>query len=161
GCLGMMLAFEPKEPGIMERPPHRPDKPILDRVILRRIGLVSLLLLVCAFGLFKWEILSGSSPEKARTIAVNVFVVIEGFYLFNARSFKRSPFALGLGTNLWVIGGFVIMMTLQLLFTYAPVMNTLFSSTPIGLLDWLKITLCGVAAFLLVEADKKRTASDV
>ena len=53
------------------------------------------------------------------------------------------------------------MMVLQLLFTYAPIMNNLFSSTPIGLLDWLKIILCGVAAFLLVEADKKRAGSDV
>ncbi|WP_285906444.1 cation-transporting P-type ATPase [Pseudodesulfovibrio pelocollis] len=161
GCLGMTLAFEPKEPGIMERPPHRPDRPILDKVVLRRIGLVSLMLLLFAFGLFKWEILSGASPEKARTIAVNVFVVIEGFYLFNSRSFRRSPFELGLGTNLWVVGGFILMLLLQLLFTYAPFMNSLFSSTPIGLFDWFKITLCGVVVFLLVEYDKRRVGSDV
>ncbi|MFH1914833.1 MAG: cation-transporting P-type ATPase [Pseudomonadota bacterium] len=160
-CLGMTLAFEPKEPGIMDRPPHRPDRPILDKVVLRRIGLVSLMLLIFAFGLFKWELLSGSSPEKARTIAVNVFVVIEGFYLFSARSFRRSPFELGLGTNLWVVGGFVLMMLLQLLFTYVPFMNGLFSSAPIGLFDWVKITLCGVVVFLIVEFDKRRVGSDV
>jgi magnesium-transporting ATPase (P-type) len=161
GCLGMTLAFEPKEPGIMDRPPHSPDRPILDKVLLRRIGLVSLMLLLCAFGLFKWEILGGASPEKARTIAVNVFVVIEGFYLFNARSFSRSPFELGFGTNLWVVGGFVFMMLLQVLFTYAPFMNELFSSTPIDLIDWVKITLCGIVVYFLVEFDKRRVGSDV
>jgi len=157
-CLGMMLAFEPKEPGIMDRPPRDPSRPILDKTILRRVGIVSALLLVCAFGLFKWELVNGASVEKARTMAVNVFVVIEAFYLFNARSFSRSPFDLGFTTNTWVIGGFVTMMVLQALFTYLPIMNTLFSSAPIDLTDWLKITACGIAVYAIVELDKRRTS---
>ena len=161
GCLGMMLAFEPREPGIMDRPPRRPDQPILDRVILRRVTLVSLALLVCAFGLFKWELLAGASLEKARTMAVNVFVVVEGFYLFNARSFRLSPLAQGLWTNPWVVAGFVIMMALQALFTYASFMHALFSSAPLGWLDWAKILASGVAVSLLIELDKKRNPVDV
>ena len=160
-CLGMMLAFEPKEPGIMDRPPRNPKRPILDKVILRRVGIVSALLLVCAFGLFKWELVNGASIEKARTMAVNVFVIIEAFYLFNARSFSRSPFKLGFTSNMWIIGGFVSMMTLQALFTYTPIMNKLFASAPIDLLDWIKIILCGAIAYGVVEYDKKRTSSDV
>lgn len=160
-CLGMMLAFEPKEPGIMDRPPRNPARPILDKVILRRIGIVSAFLLICAFGLFKWELLNGASVEKARTMAVNVFVVIEAFYLFNARSFSRSPFDLGFTSNKWVIGGFVSMMILQVLFTYTPVMNKLFSSAPIDVLDWIKIILCGSIVYWVVEFDKKRTSSDI
>jgi magnesium-transporting ATPase (P-type) len=161
GCLGIMLAFEPREPGIMDRPPRQPDRPILDRAILRRIGIVSLLLLVCAFGLFKWEMWNGASLEKARTMAVNVFVIIEAFYLFNARSFSRSPLELGLSTNLWVVGGFLIMMVLQGVFTYAPFMHTLFSSAPMGVLDWIKVLACGLAAYAIVELDKKHAPSDV
>lgn len=160
-CLGMMLAFEPKEPGIMGHPPRRPSRPILDKTILRRVGIVSALLLVCAFGLFKWELLNGASVEKARTMAVNVFVVIEAFYLFNARSFSRSPFELGFSTNYWVLGGFTTMMVLQMLFTYLPIMNTLFSSAPIDLLDWIKITTCGIIVYFIVEFDKKRSTSDI
>jgi len=160
-CLGMMLAFEPKESGIMDRPPRNPARPILDKVILRRIGIVSALLLICAFGLFKWEIINGTSIEKARTMAVNIFVVIEAFYLFNARSFSRSPFELGFTSNMWVIGGFASMMILQVLFTYAPVMNRLFASAPVDLMDWIKIIVCGLIVYVVVEYDKKRTASDV
>ena len=160
-CLGMMLAFEPKEPGIMDRAPRNPARPILDKVILRRIGTVSIFLLVCAFGLFKWELLNGASIEKARTMAVNAFVVIEAFYLFNARSFKRSPFELGLTSNMWVIGGFLSMLILQALFTYAPVMNTLFASAPVDFLDWLKVFVCGFIVYGVVEYDKKRTPSEM
>ena len=156
-CLGMMLAFEPKEPGIMDRPPRNPARPILDKVIIRRIAIVSALLLVCAFGLFKWELLNGAGIEKARTMAVNVFVAIEAFYLFNARSFSRSPFALGFTSNMWIIGGFAAMMTLQILFTYAPVMNSLFASAPLDFFDWIKILSCGLIVYGLVEYDKKKT----
>ncbi|WP_018123183.1 cation-transporting P-type ATPase [Desulfovibrio oxyclinae] len=161
GCLGMMLAFEPKEPGIMERTPRRPDRPILDKVILSRIALVSVLLLIAAFGLFKWELLGGASVEKARTMAVNVFVAVEAFYLFNSRSFRSSPFTLGFMSNPWVPAGFGIMAVLQLLYTYAPFMQNIFQSAPLDFLDWLKIIGCGIIAFLLVEADKKRVESDI
>ncbi len=161
GCLGLMLAFEPMEPGIMKRPPRRPERPILDKVILWRIGLVSVLLLAAAFGLFKWELMNGATTEKARTMAVNAFVIIEAFYLFNSRSFRRSPFELGLGTNLWVVGGFGIMVILQILYTHAPFMNALFSSAAINLFDWFKIFLCGLIVFIIVEWDKKRTRTDI
>lgn len=65
-CLGMMLAFEPMEPGLMVRKPQRPDEPLLGKLILRRIVLVSLLLLVASFGLYEWEMLTGGgSPMPA------------------------------------------------------------------------------------------------
>jgi len=160
-CLGMMLAFEPKEPGIMDRPPRNPARPILDRVIFRRIAIVSTLLLVAALGLFKWELAQGASIEKARTMAVNVFVIIEAFYLFNARSFNRSPFELGFASNKWLLGGFGAMMVFQAMFTYLPVMNNLFASAPIDIIDWFKIIVCGLITYGIVELDKKRTATDI
>jgi magnesium-transporting ATPase (P-type) len=161
GCLGMTLAFEPMEPGIMDRPPRRPDRPLLDRNILRRIAVVSLLLLLCAFGLFQWELAGGATMEAARTVAVNVFVTIEAFYLLNARSFTRSPLALGLTTNKWVLGGVGVMLVLQLFYTYAPVMHQLFASAPLGLVQWARIIGCGLAAYVIVELDKRRAGSDI
>jgi hypothetical protein len=43
--LGLMLAFEPVEKGLMRRPPRPPASPILDRPLIARIVLVSVLLL--------------------------------------------------------------------------------------------------------------------
>ncbi|THB68743.1 MAG: cation-transporting P-type ATPase [Desulfovibrio sp.] len=155
GFLGLTLAFEPKEPGIMDRPPRRPDRPLLDRIVLRRVGLVSFMLLVAAFGLFEWELTAGASVETARTVAVNVFVVVEAFYLFNARSFHRSPMSLGFMSNPWVMGGVVLMVLLQAAYTYVPFMNTLFSSAPLGILHWVKIAATGCVVFALIELDKR------
>ena len=49
--LGMTLAFETREPRLMERPPRDPRQPLLTFPIFMRTGLVSLLTLCGAFGL--------------------------------------------------------------------------------------------------------------
>ncbi|HCV12477.1 MAG TPA: carbonate dehydratase, partial [Candidatus Accumulibacter sp.] len=76
--LGLMLAFEPIEHAVMRRPPRPPGTPILDAALIWRIVLVSLLLLAGSFGLFLRALAQGNSLAEARTVAVNVFVVVEG-----------------------------------------------------------------------------------
>ena len=102
--LGLMLAFEPKEPDIMQRPPRDPRTPILTGVLIGRILLVSLILLVGAFGSFEWALGKGAGDAYARTVAVNVFVMAELFYLFNCRSLTKSMFQLGVFSNLVDLG---------------------------------------------------------
>jgi len=152
--LGLMLAFEPKEPGIMQRPPRDPGSPILSGVLMFRIGLVGILLLAGAFGLFEWALLSGSSDAEARTVAVNVFVMGELFYLFNCRSLTKSMFALGVFSNRWLFAGVATMVVLQLLFTYTPAMNRMFHSAPIAMTEWLFIIGVGFAIYTVVGIEK-------
>jgi len=155
GTLGLMLAFEPKESGIMRRPPRDPGLPILTKELLFRVLMVGLILLLAAFALFKVELMRGASVEAARTVAVNVFVMVEAFYLFNCRSLSRSVFAVGFFTNKWVIFGFCLMITLQLIYTYAPFMNVAFKSAPVDLLSWLEVVAVGLGAYLIVELEKR------
>lgn len=152
--MGLMLAFEPKEPGIMNRSPRDPRTPILSGVLVFRIWLVGVLLLAGAFGLFEWELSKGTSDEVARTVAVNVFVMGELFYLFNCRSLTRSMFVLGVFSNRWLLAGVGIMVVLQILFTYAPAMNRMFQSAPIGLMSWAWIVAVGVVIYGVVGVEK-------
>ncbi len=156
GFLGLMLAFEPKEPGIMQRQPRTPDAPILTRELIRRILLVGTLLLIGAFGLFEWELVTGSSLEHARTVAVNAFVIMELFYLFNCRSLSKSIFQLGFFSNMWVFGGVVVMLFMQITYTYMPIMNRLFHSTAIGADSWVLIVLAGLTVYAIVEVEKNK-----
>ena len=152
--LGMMLAFEGKEPGIMERPPRRPETPVITPEIGVRIGLVSLMLLLGAFGLFEWALLHGRSLETARTVAVNMFVFGELFYLFNCRSLRYSMFRLGVFSNRWLVLGVSGMTLLQVLFTYSPAMNQLFGSAPMGSAEWAWVLSGGLAIYTVVGIDK-------
>ncbi len=152
--LGLMLAFEPKETGLMNRPPHNPQTPLLSGELIMRIILVGLMLLAGSFGLFEWQLQHGSSLEAARTGAVNIFVFGEIFYLFNCRSLRYSMFRIGLFTNRWVLGGVSIMVLMQLLFTYLPVMNRAFGSSPIALREWGIIIAASTVVYCVIECEK-------
>jgi len=152
--LGLMLAFEPKEPGIMTRMPRDPKTPILTGMLIWRIFIVGLLLLAGAFGLFEWELMTGASMAEARTVAVNVFVVVQLFYLFNCRSLMKSIFRIGFFSNPYIFGGVTIMLVLQVMFTYLPAMNLMFHSAPIDLNAWAKIVAAGVITYMIVEFEK-------
>ncbi len=161
GVMGLTLAFEPINKDIMLRPPRHPATPILGQILLLRVALASVLLMLGAFGLFLWSLNTGENAEQARTVAVNVFVMGELFYLFNCRSMTRSPFHVGLFSNTWLWGGVGLMLALQLLFTYAPVMNRLFASVPIGLDDWARIVAVGLVIYFVIEAEKAWRRSKV
>ncbi len=152
--LGLPLAFEPIEKGIMRRPPRRLDQPVLDAALIRRIVLVSFLLLAGAFGLFLRELAQGHSLAEARTVAVNVFVMVEAAYLFNCRSLTQGFWKQGLFSNLWIWAGVGSMMLLQLAMTYLPVMNQLFGTAPIGVAEWLEITLVALFSSSVIALEK-------
>ena len=153
-ALGLMLAFEPKEAGIMTRPPRDPDQPLLTRALMARILLVSALLVAGSWWLFEWERNHGASLAEARTAAMNVFVAVEAFYLFSCRSLTRSAWRIGLFSNRWIILGVSAQALAQLAITYLPAMNVLFETAPIGWAVWLRILAIAVVASLVVAVDK-------
>ncbi len=165
-ALGLMLAFEPREPGIMARPPRDPGQPILTGVLVERIVLVSLLMLAGAYGVFLWELERTESIVAARTAAMNVFVMVELFYLFNCRSLEHTMFHVGLFSNPWIWRGIGAMTALQLLLTYSPTMNRLFHTAPIDGPAWGLVLAAAVIVYGVVEAEtwlrlqwKRRTQS--
>jgi cation-transporting P-type ATPase F len=154
-CLGLMLAFEPKEPGIMTRPPIDPKTPIMTKGLLLRTLFVGFLLTLGVFGLFMYEKHLGATLEQARTAAVNVIIFGELFYLFNCRSLTRSMFAVGIFSNKWIIAGVSGMIILQLLFTYIPFMNIFFQSAPIDIYSWIRILAAGFAIYMIIAIQKR------
>jgi len=157
--LGLMLTFEPKEPDLMERPPRDPKASFLNFELLRRMVIVGVAMLIGAFAMFKYEMWYGSLADTdlaeaaARTVAVNVFVMVEAFYLFNCRHLRRTAWESGLGGNPWAIAGFVTMVLAQLLLTYSPVMNAAFHTVAISGWAWVRVLAVAVAVFLIVEVE--------
>ncbi|MCL2657288.1 MAG: HAD-IC family P-type ATPase [Betaproteobacteria bacterium] len=152
--LGLTLAFEPLEGDVMARLPRPPREPILTHVLVLRIVLVGALLVICAFGLFNFELKRGASIEYARTAAVNVFVCGEMTYLFNCRSLRHSWWSVGVWSNPWVWFGFLTMLVLQLGFTYLPPMQAGFASTALRLDTWVYVVAAAVLVSGIVGAEK-------
>jgi magnesium-transporting ATPase (P-type) len=152
--LGTTLTFEPKEEGIMARPPRSPQAPLLDSVLIGRIVLVGVILLGGAFGLFEYGLQTGQTVAEARTLAVNVIVFGEIFYLFNCRSLTRPSWRVGPGSNRILLAGVAAMIGLQMLMTYLPGMNRLFGTAAFPAEEWIWIVLVGVVVHLAVEVEK-------
>lgn len=153
--LGLVLAFEPTEPGTMERRPRAAGAPLLSPFLLWRIMLVSVLMGAMALGIFFYAQHVGHDIDTARTMVVNMLIVGEIFYLFNVRFLHMRSLTLrgAMGTPI-VLAAIVAVAIAQLLFTYAPFMHDIFDSRPLSLTDGLMIIGLGAAMFAVLELEK-------
>jgi magnesium-transporting ATPase (P-type) len=153
--LGLALAFEPAEPDAMRRPPRDARAPLLSPFLLWRVVFVSLLFMAGTLAIFFYALGRGLDVETARTMVVNTIVVLEIFYLFNVRYLHMTSItwhgALGTPAVLLAVGGVV---AAQLAFTYAPFMQALFASRPVGLVDGAAILTVGILLMAVLEGEK-------
>jgi magnesium-transporting ATPase (P-type) len=153
--LGLVLAFEPPEPGVMRRPPRAPAAPLLSRFLLWRVALVSFLFVGAALTVFFFSQGRGDDLGTSRTLVVNVIVVLEIFYLFNVRFLHMTSITLrgALGTRAVLIA-LAVVIAAQAVFTYAPFMQDWFATRPVSLADGALIVALGAAVMLLLEGEK-------
>jgi magnesium-transporting ATPase (P-type) len=157
--LGLALAFEPTEPGAMRRPPRSPRQTLLTPRLLWRVGLVSLLFVAGAFGVFYYAIARGLSVDLARTMVVNTIVVMEIFYLFSVRYIHGSALTWrGVAGTPAVLTAVALVIAAQLAFTYAPAMQQVFQTEPVARLDGALIIGIGVALLAIIEIEKRLMA---
>jgi magnesium-transporting ATPase (P-type) len=153
--LGLALAFEPPEPGVMARPPRHADAPLLSRFMLWRVVLVSSIFAVVTLGLLFHALDRGDSLESARTLVVNAVMAMGVAYLFSVRYLGTRSItlrgALGTPAVLVAVG---VLAAMQLAFTYLPAMNLLFATQPLAAADLLLAGAAGVALLLLLEGEK-------
>ncbi|MDZ7595649.1 MAG: cation transporting ATPase C-terminal domain-containing protein, partial [Thiobacillus sp.] len=153
--LALALAFEHPEPEAMRQPPRDSREPLLTRFMLWRIAFVTVFLVAGSLGLFLWEIERGMPLDMARTTAINALVMGEIFYLFNCRRLTAPVIGWsGLVGNRAVLIAIGILVVLQGLFTYLPMMQTLFATTPLDLATWGRIFVFGVIVYSVVEIEK-------
>jgi magnesium-transporting ATPase (P-type) len=154
-ALGLTLAFEPTEPGVMNRPPRQSGKGLLSRRLLWRILFVSVLIVAGTFGIYVWATARGLPLETARTMAVNTLVVMEIFYLFSVRYVHGTSLTWQgvLGTRAVLIGITAVILA-QLAFTYLPPMQAVFGSAPLSVLDGAAVVAVGVALLVVSEIEK-------
>jgi calcium-translocating P-type ATPase len=149
--LGLMLVFESGEGYIMKRAPRNPNTPILTKEIIHQMLVVGVYMLVASYGMFNYALSNGHSIEYARTIAVNIFVFIELFYLFNCKELQRSVFRTNVFSNKFLLLGVVLMTLSQIAFTHTDFMNDIFKSESLDLSTWIEIIVISFSVMFVVE----------
>lgn len=154
-ALGLALAFEPAEPGLMARPPRPPSEPLLSGFFVWRVLMIATLMMAGSLGIFLWELQAGTRVEVARTMVVNAIVVAEMFYLINSRFILASVLHWqGLTGNRFVLLSLVVCLPLQWAFTHHPAMQAIFGSADLTAHEWAKVLGVGLLVFLGAELEK-------
>jgi magnesium-transporting ATPase (P-type) len=150
--LSLALAYEPAERGIMKRAPRKSGGPIINGQELMFVLIVSFLIGGATMGVFYGVAGTGVDVNYARTEAVLMLALGQLAYLLNCRFMSGSSVTLDVfrgNRMIWISAG--ALLVLQLIFTYVPVMNTLFESRPLAAQSWILPTVLSIVIFFAIE----------
>ena len=154
--LGLALAFEPTEENTMRRPPRPRNAPILTGELIWHVALVSGLFVFAVFGTYTYGIDKGYAPDLARTMAVNMLVVLEIFHLFFIRNIYGTSLTWKAVRGTRVVWITVIAVTMaQFAVTYLPPLQKVFSTQAVPFLDGVLIITVGTVFFAIIEVEKQ------
>jgi len=125
-ALALPLLWEPREQGLLDRPPRDPREPIANPLFFRKVGLVSVIMAVAAFVVFYHygnpavasSVVDEVRLSQAQTAAFMTVMMVHILYLLTARSLTRSVFSMSPFSNRWVVGGITVTIVLHLIIIY-------------------------------------------
>jgi Ca2+-transporting ATPase len=152
GFLDVALAMEPKEPGLLSGAFERPKKYLVDGLMARRMVLMALPMM---FGtLFLFSKYAETDIAKAWTISLTTLAVFQWFNAWNCRSESVSFFRTDFFSNAYLLAATAVVVLLQMLAVYAPLLQRVLHTVPLGLSEWLMI-LPVAASIIVVEEVRK------
>lgn len=152
--LQLAFIFEPMEPGLMSQPPRKTSAKLMSRYDVFQMVYVSVIIAAVALGIFEYlDEITGFAVES--TTAVNVIIFGKIFYLFNIRT-AAPALSASFWTNPMAFVAIGAMIILQLLFTYVPFMQGVFTTAGLSWTDWLVVLATGFIVLLVTELDKYR-----
>ncbi|WP_442886155.1 HAD-IC family P-type ATPase [Companilactobacillus sp. HBUAS56257] len=147
------LIFEPAEDGIMKRKPRKTGSKLMNRHDIFQMTYVAILIAAVSLMIDVFLRSRGVNDIITSTTMVNTLILGKIFYLFNIRTPKLA-LSKELFSNSKVFVFVGLMMILQLILTYVPFMQTIFSTGPISMLEWGLATAAGAIVLLVTEIDK-------
>ncbi len=147
GACTIPLGVEPRQRDVLKEPPRDQSEPVLNRSLLTRLGILSVVMAAGTVLLFIYE-LEATTIDHARTIAFTTLAAFQWFQAFNARSTRASVLSVGLFTNRWLLLGVGTAVVLQLLAIYTGLGQAVFGTVALRFVDWGLIV--GVAATIWI-----------
>lgn len=124
---------------------------------LSQARFVGLLISISAFVLEAWLQPRGYSAEFIRTVLLQMLVTAQWAYMLNCRNSDGFSLDRGLLKNrgIWLVT--LVLIVLQAIIIYVPLMNTLFGTRPLPINYWLISLIVSIAIFIIVEIEKRLT----
>ncbi len=152
GLPGLALTAEPAESGIMQRPPRPPEENIFAHGMWQHIVWVGLFIGSISIAAMAWAL--SRDVDYWQTVVFTVLTVSQLFHSLAVRSEKESIFHIGLFSNLPMLGAILITLFLQMAVIYSPILNGIFHTQPLPLLDLAICLLLSSLVLVAVEIEK-------
>ena len=161
GLPALALGVDPVDPQIMNRPPRKPDEPVITRARAWIMMAQGAFIAACSLSAFLFILdVEKEGIVRARTVALAVLSCSQLFHAFNCRSMKVSIFKLGVFSNPSLVLATGSSFLLQLSIIYVPFFQTIFKTQALSLLDLgviLAFSSLPLWAMELVKAVNRRT----
>lgn len=154
--LGIALAFERGEPGLMQQPPRSRSQPLISGALAWHIVLVATLFLIGVFGAYRYAIDQGHSVALAQTFAMNTLVTLEIFqllYIRNKDTLTLTWSRLRATRLVWLAVAVVVLGQLSL--TYLPSLQAVFATARVPAREMFISLMAGVLLFAILELEKQ------
>jgi Ca2+-transporting ATPase len=155
GPSDIVLAFEPKEDGIMDEPPKSVKAPVLTTLGMSLIGVISVTSAVAGLLLFRHHFQAHNNPVEGRSIVFASFAVNSMVYIFAYRSMRLPLFRMRpLRDNKPLIWAVVSGLLLAVIPFLVPALRRVLGIVPLSLDYWAVIAGVALALLLFVEVGK-------
>ena len=152
GLPGLAFTAEPAEPGIMNRPPRPPRENIFAHGMWQHIIWVGLLVGGLSIAAQAWS--HGRGDAYWQTVVFTVLTISQLFHSLAVRSDRASLWTIGLMSNLPMLGAVLLTVGLQLAVIYVPMLNGVFHTQPLPLVDLLICFALSSVVLFAVELEK-------
>ncbi len=150
GFLTVALAMEPKEKDLLNY--KKRNGSLLDPLIVKRSALMSIVMALGTLIILRNYL--GGDIIKAQTMALTALAVFQWFNAWNCRSDSDSVFKTNPFSNIYLLLALLVVVFLQLLAIYNPLMQEILHTTSISFPEW--VLIAGVAlSIILVEEVRK------
>jgi len=155
GPSDIVLGFEPMEKGIMDERPKSLREPILNRLGLSLIGVISISSAIAVLFLFHHLYSAHGNATEGRSIVFASFAINSMIYIFAYRSMRQPIWRMAkLSANMplvWAVAGGVGMAILPFL---VPGLRSLLGIVPLTFGEWLGVAGIAVGLLGVVETGK-------
>ena len=136
----MALASLPPSREVMREKPRNQEAFIISRPMMRGIAVIGGLFFIITFALLCYMELGAGIDEWELTVFFTIFVMLQWWNLFNARTLGSNHSAL---RRLWACGGFLIVLVLVLVGQWLIVTfgGRMFRTVPLSATTWLYIII--------------------
>ena len=147
------LGLEPIDKNIMNKKPKKSSESIFagglwGSIFVEGMMIGILTLFAFAIGNNKYGI------EVGRTMAFFTLSALELVHSINVRS-EESIFRIGIFSNIYLVGAFIIGIMLQFLVISIPSLAKIFESVPLNLTQWIYVAVISILPLILIELQKR------